>query len=164
MKTKVLIQVCLQIEECCSEQHRDIDSMVTNSLYRALSKLIQFLASLLSNDSIECLSLISTEKLSLVLHRVVLHYFTIEKNFFLRLHNLWILLFRMVYNSSICSLVFAEKSAVYDRGLRLLLLGGMSPMSTPSIIMVPNNDTPAKYMRKRTSQERKAFFTRFARR
>ena len=36
-------------------------------------------------------------------------------------------------------------------------------MLTPSIIMVPNNDTPAKYMRKRTSREKKGFFQQYPR-
>ena len=76
---------------------------------------------------------------------------------FFRVQDLWILLFRMVYNSSLCSRIFAEKSAVYCEELRLLLLGIMSLIIPISIIMVPNNDTPAKYMRKSTSQEKKHF-------
>ena len=70
----------------------------------------------------------------------------------------------MMYNSYICSLILTEKSAVYDEGLPLLLLDDMSSISTLSIIIVPINDIPARYMRKRTSQERKTFFTSFARR
>ena len=112
----------------------------------------------------KCLSLISTDKYSFVLCLFVLNYFTVEKNFFLCLHNLWILFFRMMYNSYICSLILTEKSAVYDEGLPLLLLDDMSSISTLSIIIVPINDIPARYMRKRTSQERKTFFTSFARR
>ena len=68
----------------------------------------------------------------------------IRKKIILRSHNLWILHFRTVYNSSIYSLIFTKQSAFYDRELPLLLFGDMSPISTPSIIMVPINDTPAK--------------------
>ena len=50
-----------------------------------------------------------------------------------------------------------EKSAVYDEGLHLSLISDMSPITAPSIKMVLNNDTPAKYIRKLISQEKKHF-------
>ena len=90
--------------------------------------------------------------------------FQARTKIFLCLHNLWILLFPIIYNPSIHPRILAEKSAVYDEGLPLLILGDMSPISTLHINMVPNIDTPAKYMRKRTSWGKKAFFTSFAER
>ena len=50
-----------------------------------------------------------------------------------------------------------EKSAVYDEGLHLSLISDMSPITAPSIKMVLNNDTLAKYIRKLISQEKKHF-------
>ena len=53
--------------------------------------------------------------------------------------------------------IFTEKSAVYDEGLHLSLLSDMSPITAPSTKMVPNNDTPAKYIEKLISQEKTLF-------
>ena len=50
-----------------------------------------------------------------------------------------------------------EKSAVYDGGLHLSLLGDMSLITASSIIMVPNYDTPAKYIGEFIFQEKKHF-------
>ena len=108
-------------------------------------------------SSVESLSLIATGRFSLVLCHLVLSYFTFKKQIFLYFHNLWILLFRMVYNSSFLPCIFTEKSAVYDEGLHLSLLSDMSPITAPITKMVPNNDTPAKYIEKLISQEKTLF-------
>jgi hypothetical protein len=56
-----------------------------------------------------------------------------------------------------------EKIAVYDEEVQLLLLSIDSLITTASKIIDPNNDAPAKYKRKTTFKEKKAFFGAFSR-
>ena len=69
-------------------------------------------------------------KMFAYLHRYRSPLFHTRTKIFFRVHDLWILLFRMVYNSSFGSRIFAEKSAAYGEELHLSLLGVMSLIST----------------------------------
>ena len=85
--------------------------------------------------------------------------FYIQTKIFFHTYDLWILLFPMIYNWSSFLCVITEKSAVYDRVVHLLLLGTETLITTPSKIIDPNNNAPAKYMQKPNLKEKKLFFT-----
>ena len=52
-----------------------------------------------------------------------------------------------------------EKLTVYEEELQLLLISIDSLITTVNKIIDLNNDAPAKYKRKATFEEKKAFFT-----
>jgi hypothetical protein len=85
--------------------------------------------------------------------------FDIQSKIFLYMDNPWILLFQMVCERSIIKLVFTEKLAVYDQWVLLSLSGIDSLITTPSKIIDPNNDAPAKCKEKLTFEEKKPFMT-----
>ena len=58
--------------------------------------------------------------------------FYIWDKIFLYVHNLWILLFQMIYKWPFFFHVFMEKLAVYDDELHLSILGALSLISTAS--------------------------------
>jgi len=54
--------------------------------------------------------------------------------------------------------IWAVSLAVYDQWVLLSLSGIDSLITTPSKIIDPNNDAPAKYKQKPTFGEKKSFF------